>query len=235
MSHEFMVRLNNLEDRLVVPGLLVVVCLLADGFRPYVFVGATVLLVGHMLVERVVPLRVKLAEQERTIEGLYEQIRSLRALNTELSGSNYALRKNNFELSHYRCDQIIDEIQVVYQFEIQKKRHNRLIKMLENFTFCLDTLSVSRDSCRRIWHELVSKYRDCVLYLQHLPLEMPVFRTLTADIPAKYREMFKLEPKLDCHGNIQYFMPGDGLKPPLLCMWSHRDLSQPDYSVFGRK
>ena len=92
MSHEFMFRLNNLEDRLVIPALMVVVCLLADGFRPYVLVCGTLCLVGWALLERA-------SWQDFEIAALKKKMENMRRVNEEQRRENASLYDENLELS----------------------------------------------------------------------------------------------------------------------------------------
>ena len=211
-----------LDDRLALALLSVLVCLLADGFRPYVLVCGTLCLVGWALLERA-------SWQDRKVASLRKVVLAQRDSIDDLECRNEALRQNNKQLTHYRCEQIADEIHIMNNFNAQRGRHNNLLKMLEPFTMCLNTLSVGRDECRRVWNELVSKYYSSLVYVDMEPLDVPDFRSLTVDIPAKYVEMFKLEAEKGEDGKLRYFMPGDGVKPRVPFFWSYRNLTMPNY------
>ena len=222
MSHEFMFRLNNLEDRLVIPALMVVVCLLADGFRPYVLVCGTLCLVGWALLERA-------SWQDFEIAALKKKMENMRRVNEEQRRENASLYDNNLELSVTRCEKIKEQVEAIHQLEAHKTRHNKLVQMLEHFTCCLDTLSVSRETCRQKWYELMTTYKNCLVYIDVLPLRVPVFKSVSLDVPAKYVDMFKLEAVPDANGKIRYYLPADGLKPRVPVVFSYRDLTKPDY------
>lgn len=217
-----MFRLNNIEERLVIPVLMVVACFLADGFRPYVLVCATLCLVGWVLLERA-------SWQDFEIAALKRKVEHMRRVNEEQRRENAHLYENNLELSATKCEKIVDEVEASRQLEAHKTRHNKLVKMLEHFTGCLDTLSVSREACRQKWYELMNTYKNCLVYIDLLPLHVPVFKSLSLDVPDKYVELLKLEAVPLANGKNRYYIPADGLKPRVPVFFSYRDHTKPDY------
>ena len=133
---KFLVCVSDLDDRFVALALMVVACVLADGFRPYVLLSAAVALACWVLVD---------LSKARVIA---KDNRELRRRNRELAEANQALAHNNLQLTSYVCRNITDMVKWTYENDQLKARHNKLLDMLHEFRFRIHASAADLQDCR---------------------------------------------------------------------------------------
>jgi hypothetical protein len=192
---KFLVCVSNLDDRFVALALMVVACVLADGFRPYVLLSAAVALACWVLVD---------LSRARVIA---RDNRELRRRNRELAEANQALAHNNLQLTSYVCRNITDMVKWTYENDQLKARHNKLLDMLHEFRFRIHASAADLQDCRAAWAHIMESYQKFLVYLHHEPIKVPGVVSVTEDAPAMLRELLKLQSRRDHTGKERFYLP----------------------------